>query len=150
MDFRKKFYALTLSPPYSTRSIKYDYYQYLSQLKRSLNLVSQHYIIFPEISAQGRLHYHGVVRLDDPIKWFRQSKRRLERNIGFMKFDPIKSHLDHLRWLVYINKHWYITKEVIGLSEPLIYKKGTYFSKEVDEMGTSHNTLLDYGIEIDK
>jgi len=148
MDLSKKilnYYALTITPPYSVNSIRYDYYNHHKILKRYLNLCSSHYILYPEITTSGRLHYHAVIHLDDKIKWFKKSKNALKR-IGFVKLDPILTQLDHIRWLVYIRKEWPTTSGVIGLEQPMIYKKGTYFSeiKDIEKK----NDLLDYGYEI--
>lgn len=60
---------------------------YLKQWKEMLikvlfyiRRVSNFFCILPELSLKGKLHCHGWLRLDDPIKWHKQVVHKLNAN----------------------------------------------------------------------
>lgn len=63
-----------------------------------------------------RLHYHGIIEIDDLIK-FHKTKYRIDKHIGFVKIDKLNTFIDKLKWLYYCKKDQ--TPESI---QPVIYK----------------------------
>lgn len=110
-------FAITISPRY--RSVKPEtiYEEDKYALRRLLNRCSTHYMLYPEFDHSSRLHYHGVVQIADKIKFHRI--KYLFDGIGWTKLDPIKSHRDHLRWLIYCQKEYAVTQQLL---EPIMYK----------------------------
>lgn len=113
MDFR--FFGITISPPPRPQlSPKFAYGDDKYRLERWLNSFSGHWILYPEFSRDSRLHYHGVVRVDDKIK-LHKTKFRICRQIGFVKLDYLKTKVDHLRWLIYCQKEYVDTSRILTL-----------------------------------
>lgn len=112
-----KFFALTVSPRY--RSIKPEtlYEQDKYSLRRLLNRMSTHYILYPEFDKNSRLHYHGVVECHDLIKFHRI--KYLFDNIGWTKLDPLKTFMDRLRFIIYCQKEFAVTHQLL---DPIMYK----------------------------
>lgn len=110
-------FAITISPPlYRLDSLKlHKIYTY--DITKILNRFSKHYMLYPEFTHDARLHYHGIIRVDDKIKYYR-TKHKLDR-IGFTKLDPFKTFKDKLRYLIYSLKNYCEIKE---LFDPIIYK----------------------------
>lgn len=122
-------YAITISPPsrigteyvkIGNTSYKYgghlpifhdDYRVIIRALRHAVDFVE----LYPEISLDGRLHYHGVINIKDMIKWYKTSVKLLNR-LGFIKLCKFKSH----GWIKYIRKDWEITKIVLELNYPIL------------------------------
>lgn len=100
----RNLYAVTVSPPFRKGRPKvwYEYDSY--GLHQHFNKFSKHYMFVPEFDNNSRIHYHGVVRIDDSIK-HHKTKYILDKSIGYSKFDPLKTLHDHIRWLIYCNKN---------------------------------------------
>lgn len=112
MDFR--FFGITVSPPPSRMNPKFKYNDDKYYLERWMNSFSGHWILYPEFSKDSRLHYHGVVRVDDKIK-LHKTKYRTSKTIGFVKLDKLNSYQDHLRWLCYCQKEYADTSRLLTL-----------------------------------
>ncbi len=106
----KNYFAITISPPpYGGNS----YFKYIGDQKyfqKILQKCSKHYLFIPEFDNVDRLHYHGIIRVDNKYTWYRASKRKFN-NVGFVNIKLIKNFKEHLRWLLYIKKDW-------GLNRP--------------------------------
>lgn len=110
MDFR--IFAITISPPPRRMSPKYAYNEDKYVLERWLNSFSRHWILYPEFSKESRLHYHGIVRMDDKIK-FHKTKYRIDKTVGFVKVEELKKVIDHFRWLIYCQKEYADTSRLL-------------------------------------
>lgn len=110
-------YAITVSP--SLRAIRPEilYQDDVHNLRRLLNQCSHHFILYPEFDSTSRLHYHGVVQIDDLIKLHR-IKYKFDR-IGFTKVTRFKTFRDHLTYLLYCQKEFAVTSQ---LFEPVLFK----------------------------
>lgn len=102
----QNFYAITISPPprpgCDIDLYKSDKYLLCKLIKRC----SKHFSLWPEFSPYNdRLHYHGIIRIDDFIKWYRYSKPMIKR-LGFIKIDKIKTFKDHLKFIIYSTKEY--------------------------------------------
>lgn len=141
MDFR--FFALTVSPPYRSKmSPKYLYSEDKYVLERWLNKFSRHWILYPEFSKDSRLHYHGVVRVDDKIK-LHKTRHQMVKKIGFIKLDKLATPRDHLRWVIYCQKEYADTRRLAEVFHRRKLKKHTVVNT------TASPNLLDWipGIE---
>lgn len=101
-------YALTISPPENKYSIDFNYNSYQRIIVVELRKACKHFCIVPEFSETGRLHFHGIIRIDDEIKFYRRVNYIL-RNIGFVKLTKIKTFADHMRYMLYMYKEKYRT-----------------------------------------
>ncbi len=114
-----QYYSITISAQYRTVHPDFLYNDDKLKLIKWLNRFSDHYIIVPEFSDNGRLHYHGVFKMCDKIKYYK-SKYNIDKEIGFVKVEKINDFKSHLRWLTYIYKNYYIVKNDYPF---FIYKK---------------------------
>ncbi len=112
-------YSITISAQYRTVHPDFLYNDDKLKLVKWLNRFSDHYIIVPEFSDNGRLHYHGLFNMSDKIKYYK-SKYSIDKEIGFVKVERINDFKSHLRWLMYIYKDYNILKDYYPL---FIYKK---------------------------
>lgn len=113
-------YFITISPQYRALAPVMLYEQDIYDIRRLLNPCSKYYILYPEFDVNSRLHYHGIIRLDDPIKWHK-TKHIMDKTIGFTNIKPIKDHKGHLTVLTYSMKNWANTKQL--LQTPIMYKR---------------------------
>ena len=114
-------FAITISPPLKTHSspIKIHHGE-IYRIQRSLNKFSHHYCLYPELDNNNRLHYHGIIHIDDMIK-YRHTKHIMDKELGFIKIDKFKSFKDKLRYLVYSMKQWPENKDYF--IKPIIYER---------------------------
>lgn len=112
-------YFITISPPYRAERPQSLYEQDRYIICKYLNQCSKYYCLYPEFSKDSRLHYHGIIRLDDPIKWYK-NKHVIDKVLGWTKLIEIKSFKEHIRSLIYSQKNWASTRYL--LEEPIIYR----------------------------
>lgn len=130
------------------RNVKYIMEEDMFLIRSLFNRCSEHWTLVPEFSKESRLHYHGVIRIDDCVKWHKESRHRLNK-IGIVKLDPLKDNKNHVAWLCYIYKEWHITSKVFSLIEPPRYVRPKRKRKEVDNtivlsQGRKCKSILDY------
>lgn len=113
-------YSITISPPYRLFRPGELYEQDSYVLRRWLNKFSKHYCLYPEFDKHSRLHYHGIVKIDDLTKYHR-TKYIIDKGLGFVRIDKLKTSIDHLRFLIYSMKEWAQNKETF--KTPIIYKR---------------------------
>lgn len=134
--------AITISPPDRTgkynrlegiyRADKYD-------LNRKLRLCSKYFILYPETDLQGRLHYHGILKIDDHIKFYKKVLPYIKHSLGFVMLKPLKNHKDNMNWLIYSMKNWPSMRDLF--IEPIIITK----PKNIKKYNNTQRDL-DYGI----
>lgn len=123
MNRTSHFFALTISPPQRPERSSFLFVDDVCSIRKCLNKASSHYMLVPEFTLEdARLHYHGVVRVDDPIKWFKSVRKNLNK-IGFVKTVPINGNKSHLGWLCYCYKNWHISKEALRIEAPVMYHR---------------------------
>lgn len=101
---KTEYFAITVSPPLRQADPKYLYNEDVYELRRWFNTFSQYYMLYPEFDMKSRLHYHGVIRVNDWIK-LHKTKHRISRLIGWIDIKPLMTFRDHLKWLIYCRKH---------------------------------------------
>lgn len=111
--FESRTYALTLSPParWGDIELMYDADRFL--IRRMLNRCTDHYIMYPDMDKNDRLHYHGIVVVKDYIKWNKETKTRLKAHFNFIKVEYISSHWRHVTWLLYSKKEWHWLSDLL-------------------------------------
>lgn len=76
-----------------------------------------HYEIYPELTLNGRLHFHGIIAIFDMVKWNKSVLPTLQKVYGFLlikKIDNIE------KWRIYILKDIDKMKKVLDINLPLI------------------------------
>lgn len=58
------------------------------------------YKIYPELTTQGNIHYHGIIDVFDKVKWFKSVLPKLKYNGHVL----IKEIFDYDKWNDYISK----------------------------------------------
>lgn len=134
-------YALTISPPSRPQAPRYLYNDDKPFIQKQLNRCSNRYIMYPEFSIDGRLHYHGIIYLDTYSSWG-YVKATITKNLGFSCIKPLKTFKDKLGWLLYCQK-----EERSTMPAPIMYhtfKKGRPRQKLPETQDRAQLTILDY------
>lgn len=145
--------ALTISPPRRdcyNRFKNPNRFLYLDDKIQIQSILKYNkiggFILYPELDSKGRLHYHGIIRLDsnEKVRFHKHAIHKL-RQIGFVDIKPLKTFEDNLRWSLYMKKEWGFTQTVLEIVDPLMKEKRTL------KVSGSPNTLalndeLDRGI----
>lgn len=118
--------AFTISPP--DRVTRYNHIRaiYLDDkrfLNNKLRQCCSKYILYPELDIKGRLHYHGMICINDPIKWRKSVYDTIRYNLGYCHVKKLNNFKEILRWLMYCQKEYAITWQVLEEREPIIPKK---------------------------
>lgn len=103
-------------------------YELWGLLRRSTD-----FVMFPELTVQGKIHYHGIVRITDKYKWFKWTLPKL-KSLGFIK---IKSNVDS-GWDEYIKKDQVIMSK-LGLS---CIDNRTFTTKKTDPIEQKMHEVL--------
>lgn len=138
----KGYHDFTLSLPYEYNIPAHIQHEVaIAKIKRLFNLCSDHYIIYPEFSAQCRLHYHGLIRIKDKVKFIRSVYNALKVNVAkVIQFRPSRSFKLHLGWVTYyIRKEWLITKQVLRIEHPIIFRRATVKQKKEIQLLSPQN-----------
>lgn len=111
------YYSLTISPRYYKFNPRRLLKVQKEEIIRQLNKCSSYYCLYPEFDDVSRLHYHGVIKIKDMVKWH-HIKYKVDK-VGFAKLKKMKGHKEHLRWLVYSMKNWPVNKKYF--KQPIMY-----------------------------
>lgn len=106
------------------------------QTLKYLRLVSKDFVIYPELTLQGNIHFHGKIYIHDAVKWFKNVLPKLKKN-GFVK---IKTNLNE-GWDEYCGKQWDIFKDVLDLANPIDYQYLSKIKKLKDPVTHAKNIL---------
>lgn len=111
-------YSITISPPHRSDKNSGEIYQeYKKIIINTFASFAVKYIIYPEYSMDGRLHFHGIYQIHDLIKFKRLIYRI--RKIGMVKIDRLKTFNDQLKWIIYCQKEWALTRKVLRIRFPI-------------------------------
>lgn len=97
-----KLLAFTWSPSDNFNVYKKQTEQYFNvspQLSGILKYATWYWII-PEFNLRQRIHYHGVIKIIDPIKWGKSTYHKLYRE-GMLRLKPIDNMI---KWTCYCMK----------------------------------------------
>lgn len=117
-----KKYSITISPPARLAMDPKVLYLRYKEMIESAFYNSCTYQLYPEFDETHRLHFHGVYQIKDVIK-FSKTKHVLHK-IGFTKIKELKTFQDNLRWIIYCQKEWGKSSQILRLCNPLsnLYK----------------------------
>lgn len=104
-------YSITISPPTVFCSVRHRLRILHDVIDPILRRIATSYILYPEFDSNKRLHFHGLLRGYDDIK-YHLTKWKLDK-IGFTKVDILKSQKDRLRFICYCQKEWRKTTLVL-------------------------------------
>lgn len=76
----------------------------IDDIMKVLHRCSKDWWIIPELTKSGRIHYHGWLRIDDKIKFYKQTYPFLKSD-GFVKTVELETQKDMHDWM------WYCTKD---------------------------------------
>lgn len=110
--------------------------EYLPEIVRYLRRCSKRYILYPEFTDTGRLHFHGLYYIHDKVAMLK-GLPRLQR-IGYIKQDKIKTVMDHIRWIVYISKDR-ACLHALKIEEPIYPRKPKRSRKTLDSLKNETN-----------
>lgn len=102
--------ALTISPPHSMLSVPYRCQDYYNKIDDILRQICKSYIMYPEFADDGRLHFHGVCRGWDKIKYHKW-QYKLYKLLGQYKVTNMNNPLE---WVLYCQKEWRHTSTVFS------------------------------------
>lgn len=85
-------------------------YSYLYNLRLCSN-----FLLSLELTQQGNIHYHALIRLTDKVKWYKKVLPTFRKN-GNVK---IKTGNTNSKWIEYICKDKKIYEKVFNLKLPL-------------------------------
>lgn len=87
------------------------------QLKRC---AKDQWMMTPELTEQGRLHWHGWLEVKDKIKFYRNFLPQNKRH-GFVMIKKIPTMHDKLRWIAYCTKENKVNSKTFAplLSDPI-------------------------------
>lgn len=134
--------AITISPPPRNSSTEFLYNNDIYVIRRWLNKFSKHYLIYPEFDLSSRLHYHGVVRVEDFTK-LHKTRHSFSRTLGYVVTKPLKESRDNIAWLQYCKKNYGECP-----CDLFMYKRLKRGTKPKNTTGTK--SLLDFGIILSK
>lgn len=148
------FWAFTLSPPPNYHITPYMLYEdKILQLHKLLSKSCESFMIYPEYQQYtSRLHFHGVIKVKDMIKWHKSTRRQLSR-MGFVHCKGLITHEDRLKWSVYMKKEFGLTRQILGIEQPMMkmthpsFYLNTRFTtlRDIKPILQEHNnTILDY------
>lgn len=123
--------AITISPPTRQKYLcnsnpnrmQYDDDKAIIKSVLSYNKIYK-YIIFPEFDEKGRLHYHGIIDLDNTryIRFHKHAIHKLKQ-IGFVDISLLKEFKNNLRQCIYMQKDWGMTKQILDISYPILHRR---------------------------
>lgn len=101
---KEQMYAFTWCPDTRFHGSSYiDQFRDTYKILRKLRFcIGTNYRIYPELTVNGNIHYHGQFTIDNQIYWFKTALPLLKRH-GFVRVDKIKlKYKDN--WQEYIRK----------------------------------------------
>lgn len=119
--------ALTISPPARTNNkLKNPNRHLFIDDKYTIQQIFKYnkiktYIIYPEIDEKGRLHYHGIITLNNTeLVRFEKHARHKLKQIGFVDTTDCTKFINNLRYIIYMSKDWLKTKEILEITDPIM------------------------------
>lgn len=129
--------ALTVSPkPIVGDYLEKYHTEFLPIIVRFLRRCSKRYIMYPEFTDTGRLHFHGLVDVIDKVAFCKGIP--LLQRLGFVKIDKIRTLGDRLRWIIYISKDR-ATLGALNIKEPIYPRKPIRSRKKLETLQLSTN-----------
>lgn len=111
----------------------------------ALKLCSQ-YECYPEMHANGNLHYHMIVKLFDKVKWF----KKVLPTLKYHGFVVVKPNPD-VGWGAYCVKEIVTTMGVLGVFLPITEKDDIHKKKKdyAHELQLEKANMVEFNDEMD-
>lgn len=117
-----KLSAITVSPPPRTSMYATNVNLYIedkNMLEKLLRKAFHHFILYPEMDNDNRLHFHGTLgHCYDSIAFHRTVYPKMQR-LGYVKMKPLLTEWDNLNWNIYCLKSWAVSRDVLRASGEL-------------------------------
>lgn len=136
--------AITISPPQTDNSPSFDYNTSYIPLLIIMKKCTSQFVLYPEVTEEGRLHYHGIMYVKDEINYYRECLPKLRNSYGFVKVRRINGHKGKLGWLMYCMKNWALCREIIGTDCPIYRRRVDNKLKHKITPINQRKTILDY------
>lgn len=68
----------------------------------------------PEFTVQGRIHYHGILKIRNFSKWVKSTLPSL-RKLGYVKIETFKESINKQRWEEYMYKSLEETSKILNM-----------------------------------
>lgn len=118
--------GITISPrPHDVNTTLLQHFDDIQRwIIRTLNRSCGYYILYPEITETGRLHFHGVITVTNEVKWKKETIQWLNK-IGFIKLENFYKNgfTGKLRWMCYCRKEFHQTQQVLDIKQPIVHQK---------------------------
>lgn len=85
----------------------------------NLGLCCDYYEMYPELTVAGNIHYHGVIRVKDKIKWY----KKVLPTLRYKGYVCVKKDPDE-KWKEYIRKDKDIMERILCRNFPIQYCGG--------------------------
>lgn len=135
--------AITISPPDRTNKytrIEDIYRMDRYTLNKRMRTCSKYFMLYPEVDLQGRLHYHGVIKINDPIKWYKSVLPYIKATLGFVLLKPLNTTKDMLKWNIYSSKSWPAMRDIFKL--PIYPHKTPRTKYSITNQDLDHGILV--------
>lgn len=133
--------ALTWVPNPKNIGVKPEY-QFQNTISTLIPLMkcTEDIQIYPELTANGNIHYHMQFKLKDKIKYYKKALPTLKYN-GFVQ---VKTKVD-AKWIEYCKKDVDTMRGVLGIEIPINIENYTKSRKEIAMKCTTKKcNILDY------
>lgn len=122
------------------KQFDYTIYKLFTLLSKSC-----YFVISPEFTMNGRIHYHGLLKIYDKIKWYKQTLPSLKYE-GMVKVETIKYYQ---KCDDYIKKDVKMMKEILNIDLPIDDSRKEFMINKSKKMKKSDiesniNTILQY------
>lgn len=115
--------AFTFSPkaPFIDPNMQFSaHLERLKVLKKSTL-----FILIPELDTNGRLHFHGIIKIVDSVKFYKQSLP----TVKYGGFTLIK-HNPNDKWVEYCLKEYIHTSRILDTEQPFVYNSGMHMYRK--------------------
>lgn len=108
--------AITIAPP-QISGTPIDQLNQLLPIIKLLRKCSKTFEIYPELTVNGSIHFHGSLEINDKIKWYKS----ILPQIKYKAYLVIKKNPDQ-GWVEYQAKDKLMMESILNISLPITYK----------------------------
>lgn len=112
-----KEYAITITPNprlYDTCNTVKQYQRMKDDIYKHYRHIASRLVLYPELSKQGNIHFHGLIEIKDYVKFYKMLKKH-NTCIGFRL---VKELTDPVVWLEYCVKDRLLMQTILNRSLP--------------------------------
>lgn len=110
-------------------------------LSSLLNSCATDWKMYPELTTDGNLHYHGILAIRDKVKWYKKVLPTFKRN-GFVK---LKKVFDLDEWIAYCRKDLKLMKKILEYRQiPLTHAR---YLKQIQKTKALKKTVRNHPLD---